>query len=82
MAPLPDADRQLIANQFMRDESNIRRETKGSKADQRSAVDAVDDWWDTRENGFLNSLPQPAKQMVDGQKIGLIIEVLKKRIGI
>ena len=82
MAKLSDADRQQLANEFMRNESNVRRETKGLKADQRSAVDAVDDWWDTRETGFLNSLPQPAIQITDEQKIALIIEVLKKRIGI
>ena len=79
---LPDADRQEIANQFMRDESNLRREIPGLKEDQRLAVDAVDAWWDTRETGFLNSFPVVTGAYSDEQKIILLLSVLKRRSGV
>ena len=82
MAVLPDADRKAISDKFMRDESNIRRVMPGTKADQRSAVDSVDSWWNTREGGFLNSFPQATRSYTNEQKIVLLLEVLKQRSGV
>lgn len=82
MAVLSDADRQAITNQYMSDESNTRRPSLGSKADQRAMVDSIDNWWDTRETGFLNSFPPATKGISDAQKITLLLAVLRKRSGV
>ena len=81
-AVLPDADQQAITNKFMRDESNIRRVMPGSKADQRSAVDSVDNWWAAREIGFLNSFPPVTNNYTDEQKMVILLAVLKQRSGV
>ena len=76
---LSDADRQAIADQFMRDESRARRQIPGLKADQRLAVNSVDDWWNVRETGFLASFPLATSTFSDEQKIVLLIEVLRRQ---
>lgn len=79
MAVLPDADRQRLASQWMRDNTEP---TPFTKADLRAAANAADAWMDANQASFIAALPLPFRTASTGtQKLFLFEYVLMRRQG-
>lgn len=81
MAVLPDSDRLKIWRAFMRYMSKPGSDGQAwTKAELKTAVDAVDQWVDDNSISFNNALPNPFKTSATaGQKSLLLVAVVLMR---
>lgn len=77
---LSAAERQLVANQLMRD--NTGPVGTMTKAELRTAVNATDDWIDANQAAWIATLPAAVQSATTGpQKSMLFSYVLARRAG-
>lgn len=77
---LSAADRQLVTNQLMRD--NTGPVGTMTKAELRTAVNATDDWIDANQAAWISTLPAAVQSATTAaQKTMLFSYVLARRAG-
>ena len=78
MAVLPDADRVVAWQEFLR--GNQAEWGALTKADIRAAVDALDDFLNTNASAINSAIPQPARaQLTTAQKARLLVFIVERR---
>lgn len=82
MAVLPDADRTTVHAEVMRGLSEKRETVAVTKADLRSAINALDDFLSNNATALNNAIPQPARNnLTVSQKALLLMYVIDRRYG-
>ena len=80
MALLTDSDRRVLWSNYMEDLSGRREGLALTKAELRSAVDAIDAWVDANAAAFNLAIPLPAQTVLSArQKAELLTFVVKGR---
>ena len=80
MALLPDAGRQQIKAQWMREPIGACAVTK---VNLQAAIDAIDTWVDGNAAAFNLAIPQPARAALTAkQKAWLLTFVVQQRLGV
>ncbi len=80
MAVLTDVDRKNIWANYMRKLSKRHDSISIIKSELRDAVNAVDNWIDSNQTSYNNSLPTPARTtLTQKQKAELMVFVIQRR---
>lgn len=76
---LTEQDRQQIYSQFSSETSSVWEPLPLSKAELRTAVDAIDGWIEDNIISFNSAIPEPAKSALTAkQKTKLLFMVIKR----